>query len=406
MVFGERAGAPRARGLGRCEDGGVPREAEAVYEAMVDRIALVTRHRPGGWSLSIQRGFEANGLTCELIPYGNWFPALHLPGVRGSGGLTQAVKTALRPAMELRLLVELRRIRPDAVVFLKTDDLHRALYRAARRALGVPLIAYHPDDPFNQGTLLQPGPSHRRAITQLREVDVFACWSRPILERATAVGARQVLYLPFAADPELHPKIELTEADRAAFGADVTFVGNWDPSRERWMQPIARFCEDEGIDLAIWGNDYWGVRCADPRVRRAWRGRPLTGLEMAKAALASKINLNLLRVQNRGATNMRTMEIPCSGGFMLHERSEALGELLPPGEACDDFATPEELAAKVRRYLGDPAARERIAAAGHARAMGWTYREWTQEVLLALAGTTEGGGAEGPARSARRFAAT
>lgn len=345
-------------------------------------VALVALDRALSGGNSMRDGFEAAGARCTIVPYPNWFPDLHSHRVRGSGLATRLAGDAVRPLAEARLVATLARLRPDVVVFVKCDDLHGAVYAAIRRLLGVPMVGYHPDDPFNTGRgPLRLGPAHRRARLQLRAVDLVISWSPEVLRRAEALGARHTRYLPFAADPVVHPRVPVSDADRARYGADVTFVGNWDPERERWLSGIAAALEAAGIELAVWGTDYWETRCKDARVRAAWRGRPLLGEEMSKAALASAINLNILRLQNRGATNMRTFEIPCAGGFMLHERSAALAEWLAPGVACDDFADVPELLAKVQRWLPDPEGRARVAEEGHRRALAWTYREWCERIL-------------------------
>ncbi|MCA9517642.1 MAG: hypothetical protein KC635_22030, partial [Myxococcales bacterium] len=302
-------------------------------------VALISRDRAFSGGTSMRDGFVAAGARCTIVPYEDWFPDLHSQRLRGSGVVSRLAGDVVRPLAEARLVATVARLRPDVVFFLKCDDLHAAVYGVLRRLLrGVPLVAYHPDDPFNVGRgPLRPGPAHRRARAQLLAADLVVSWSPEVVRRAEALGARRARYLPFAADPAVHPRVPVTDADRAALGADVTFVGNWDQERERWLTGIAAALEAEGVGLAVWGTEYWETRCKDARVRAAWRGRPLFGEEMSKAALASAINLNVLRLQNRGATNMRTFEIPCAGGFMLHERSPALSEWLPPGVACDDF---------------------------------------------------------------------
>jgi spore maturation protein CgeB len=359
----------------------------------IDHVALVTRYRPGAWSLSIQRGFEAGGRRCTLIPYENWYPVVHRPGVRGTGLLNQLVRAAVRPAAEVRLLHAISQLRPDLLFFLKADDLHRAVYPLARKAGARALAAYHPDDPFNTGRLLPgiTGPSHPRAIAQARLVDANVTWSPGIKTRLEAAGCAHVTYLPFAADAELHPRVELSDEDRATYGADVSFVGNWDSERERWLAEVAPLCEARGLRLAIWGSAYWRTHCRTEAVTRAWRGRELTAAEMAKVAGASRVNLNILRQQNIGGSNMRTFEIPCAGGFMLHQRTPMLAEWLPPAVACDDFGSAAELVEKALFYRNDDDAWSRIREEGFARARRWTYKEWTDGVIdAAMAATASG----------------
>lgn len=357
-----------------------PRAREPVGPApRLRHICIVSSGAEGALGLSVQRGFEALGREVTYLPYLDWLPALRGASFRGSGLISRGLRTVARPAVEVRLVSALARVRPDLVLFVKCDDLHGPTYLAIRRAVGgAPLLAYHPDDPWNQRGLVRRGPAHARADVQLRQVDAVFLWSRPLVQRATSEGARRAFYLPFACDPALHPQVEaLTDDERATLSADVTFIGNWDEEREAWLAPVA----DAGIDLAIWGNAYWKNRCRHEGLIRAWRGRPLYGIEQAKAARASKILINVLRKQNKGACNMRTFEIPCTGAFMLHERSGEAAAFFPPDVACGDFGTPEELVAAIGRWLPDAEGRARIAAEGHRRALAWTYREWAWRLL-------------------------
>lgn len=328
--------------------------------------------------LSVKRGFEALGRRVTYLPYLDWLPSLGGASFRGAGLLTRGLASVTRPAIEVRLVSALARARPDLIVFVKCDDLHATTYTAIRRATGAPLVAFHPDDPWNQASLIRRGPAHARADIQIRQVDAMFLWSRSLVQRAAAEGAQRAFYLPFACDPELHPvAAELSDEDLATFGADVSFIGNWDEEREAWLGPVA----DAGIDLAIWGTEYWRDRCRHAGLKEAWRGRTLYGPDQAKVARASAILINVLRKQNKGACNMRTFEIPCTGGFMLHERSAEAAALFPPGVACGDFGSPDELVAAIRRWLGDEDARVRIAAEGHRRALAWTYRAWAARLL-------------------------
>ncbi len=264
------------------------------------------------------------------------------------------------------------------MLFVKCDDLHAATYSAVRHATGAPLVAYHPDDPWNQATAFRRGPSHVRADQQIRQVDAMFLWSRPLVQRAASEGAQRAFYLPFACDPELHPMVQEVSADeQRTLGSDVCFIGNWDAEREAWLAPVA----EAGFDLAIWGAEYWRDRCKHPGLKKAWRGRPLFGLDQAKATRASAIMVNVLRKQNKGACNMRTFEIPCTGGFMLHERAPEAAAFFPTDVACGDFGSPEELVTALRRWLADPDGRARVAAEGHRRALAWTYREWAMKLL-------------------------
>ncbi len=353
------------------------------------KVALVYPLQPGGLGDSALRGFGHQGVQVTPVAYptmapefnvDSWMPRLHVSRIRGTGFVLKKLMAMVRPIEGMRLVSTLKALAPDIVLFIKCDDIHPRTYRAIRRACGknkVRLAAFHPDDPWNTGQPLSPGPSHARAVTQIGEMDVMFLWSHQLVARALEVGAPRSEYLPFACDPELHPCSPFEEGERERYGADVCFVGNWDEERERGLSTLAQM----NVDLALWGGGYWSTRCSDPGLRDAWRGRGILGDEMAKVIRASKININVLREQNKDACNMRTFEIPCSGGFMLHERSAELAPLFEPGVHCDDFGSSEELQEKVRYYLEHDEERIAIAARGQARALEQTYGHWAQQVI-------------------------
>ncbi|MBM4360076.1 MAG: glycosyltransferase [Deltaproteobacteria bacterium] len=345
------------------------------------RVAIVSSAMEGAMALSVERGFRALGIHVKLVPYMDWLP--QIAGFPGAGAVSRLGAKLSRPGLEMRLLRELWGFRPDLVLFLKSDDLHGPIYSGLRRLLPrVVLVGYHPDDPWNRATLTTRGPAHRRSGEQMKAVDAMFLWSKHLVERARSEGVN-AHYLPFACDPALHPRFEsVSEAEQRQLGAEVCFIGNWDAERERLLGPLA----DAGLGLAIWGAPYWRDRCRHAGLRRAWRGRELLGREQALATAASGVMVNVLRRQNKGACNMRTFEIPCQGGFMLHERSAETAAFFPAEVACGDFASPEELVAEARRWLADPDGRARVAEEGHRRALAWTYREWCEALLAAVEG--------------------
>jgi spore maturation protein CgeB len=78
---------------------------------------------------------------------------------------------------------------------------------------------------------------------------------------------------------------------------------------------------------------------------------------------------------------MRTFEIPCMGGFMLHERSTEAERFFPERIACDFFDSPKSLVTKVQYWLNHGQARIQIAEEAYRRAMTLTYREWASSLV-------------------------
>ncbi|TNF37896.1 MAG: hypothetical protein EP329_01900 [Deltaproteobacteria bacterium] len=345
------------------------------------KVVVVRQHREaGGMPESVVKGMRALGVDVTMVHYAQVLGGLTAIKGPAAGLIYETATEVARPLTDALLVAEIARLRPDLVLVFKTDGLPAATYWVLKLATKAKIAVFHPDDPFNVGRRVwlkrRGGPAHRRSRVAMRQADLYLTWSQDLMRRATAAGARDVRFMPFGCDPELHPRVDAAEVPDE-LKADVVFIGSWDPERERWLKALAAM---EGVDFALWGAS-WDTHCKDPALLRAWRRRPLFGREMSQAVAGGKIHVNILRAQNKHAHNMRTFEIPCAGGFMLHERSAEAAEMLPPGEACDDFGTPEELCDKVRHYLDAPDARTRIAERGYELARTFSYTSWAERVL-------------------------
>jgi len=341
------------------------------------RVAVVGGFERGALSESFLNGFREAGADSELVPYMNWRPAR--PQTLRPMALARYCADAwLGRRVRIRALVRtLSAIRPHLVFFVKCDDLDDPAYRSIREQTGAILGALHPDDPLRQWRVRRLGLRNRHAVTQIKAVDGYFTWSLQLVATLTSIRERPVHYLPFAADLSVYRPWE-PEAAAPEYSAQISFIGNWDPERERWLEAVA------DLDLAIWGDAYWRTRCKSSIVRSAWRGRAAYCDEMAKICGASKITLNVLRDQNKNEVNMRTFELPACGSFFLHERSEALARFFLPGRDCDDFGTPAELREKAQFYLQREDLRTQLAASALDRVGAHTYRERASEVLRAV----------------------
>lgn len=186
-------------------------------------------------------------------------------------------------------------------------------------------------------------------------------------------GIETASFLPHGFDPETHRPTAGDAYDVALYGCDASFIGTWSPKKEKLLGALAAGIPD--LDLKIWGSQW--ERAGAKAGSRASR-RPIFGAEYAKAIGASKINIAILFEGNANAASgdrltSRSFHIPASGGFMLHERSDEIAAHFEEDRECAMFGSAEELADKVGFYLAHDTARQRIAEAGHARALSSGY---------------------------------
>jgi hypothetical protein len=328
---------------------------------------------------SFRRAFSALGHEADLF---DWYGRISAWTARAPNRISRVVLTAAaRRKAALELVALVRRRQPDVLLLLKTDDIPHGAIELLRLAAPQCIIAaFHPDDPFNIDRLR--GPSHPRSLYVMDSVDHYFIWSERLVPRIHARASRDVSYLGFACDPDFTRPLSISREDRQRFGCEVSFVGNWDPKREAWVAAVAHL---SGISLAIWGTSAWNDRARDPRVRACWRGDVALGDDFVKAVSCSRVSLNVLRIQNETAENMRTYEIPACGALMLSEWSEQQARVFRPGKEAAYGNSPQHYAAALEQLLSRPDSElEVMRVSALKRSQLHTYTERAARALAAI----------------------
>jgi hypothetical protein len=190
------------------------------------------------------------------------------------------------------------------------------------------------------------------------------------------LGAARAKALPYAAcEPSYHRVYELSGEERAAYGCDVSFVGTLMPPnlygrRVRALEALREF------DLGI-----WSVHPVPPTLRSFYRGGAL-GEKMLRITCATKIVVNPHGDFMRWGGNMRLFEVSGCGVFQIVDGLPGVPEWFVPGSEIVTYRDPDHLRELVAYYLSNESERERIAAAGHARAYAdHTYARRTEWLL-------------------------
>ena len=334
------------------------------------------------------------GDTCELRRRAlerlghETIPVDYLAHFEGHGAVARKLQWHLRSGPIVRayhaaLVAALSR-RPDVLWVDKGIFVPPSILAAARSAGVRWLVHYSPDN-----YLLRQNAS-RHLWRSLAHYDVVVTTKRSNLRLLETVGARRVLLSGNAYDPELHRPVTLTDAERTALAADVSFIGRWEPDRERLLDAIVAL----PVRLRVRGPGWERVRSR--LLRPACEPGSLYGEEYVKALAAAKINLGLLSVVAGDAITQRSIELPACGTFMLAERTGEHRLHFVDGEEAVLFDDAADLVRKVQHYLGADAERARIAAAGRARCLrsGYSYDDRLREVLAALEAPRTAGRAE------------
>jgi hypothetical protein len=227
------------------------------------------------------------------------------------------------------------------------------------RSLGIATVSYMIDNPF--GPRRDPG--WRLYMKGIPHYDLHIVQRDKNILDYRQRGARDVIKIQTAYEPTIHfpPPEGWSDSDR---DREVSFVGT--PYDDR-AAVLTRLSKEFGVPIS--GNERSWKRVLDPGAfSKLYREGELYRQQYREAIWRSKINLSFITHSNLDEFVHKSFEIAGCGGFLLAERSQGHLDRFREDEEAVFFTGYDELAAKIRSYLRDEAARARIAAAGRARA--------------------------------------
>lgn len=238
------------------------------------------------------------------------------------------------------------------------------------RTMGIPAISYMIDNFF--GPRRDPG--WRLYAKTIPHFDLHCTQRDANVRDYRAAGARDVIKIQTAFEPTVHfpapaPYID-AQRDRG-----VSFIGTAYDQRAETLTRLAR----EGVPVVISGGpQHWRPRLSEAEFATLYREGELYQEHYRAAIWRSRINLSFLTHSNADEFVHKSFEIAACGGFLLAERSPGHQERFMEDEEAVFFHGYDELLAKIRTYLPDEAARNRIALAGQRRAWKSGYDNDTQ----------------------------
>lgn len=266
-----------------------------------------------------------------------------------------------------QLLKATATLKPTLVFIIKGEQIFASTLRSIKTT-GTQVINFYPDNPF----VLWNGNSTVHVLESLPLLDCMPFWSPELFPALHMAGCANTCFFPFAYDSQLlSPTASFTAQQLAPYTSQVCFVGTWEPEREQQLVHLREQLPQ--LDLAIWGN-LWAEKAGNGLLKKNIRGPAIYGTEMIKAFKASKIVLNFIRQQNSGAHNMRTIEVPACGAFLLTERTlQQAQTLFTEDKMIGCFENNDELVAKIKFYLqSDQRMLYEIAKSGFIHAQNYT----------------------------------
>ncbi len=249
----------------------------------------------------------------------------------------------------------------DKQVFLRPATLK------AISAMGIASVNYTIDNPF--GPRRDPGWS--TYMKCIPDYDLHVVQRDKNVVDYKAFGARNVVKIQTAYEPTVHfpPPAGWSDSNR---DRDVSFIGT---SYDNRAEILTWLWREQGFRVIVNGGaQHWRPKLAPDACAAIYSSvGELFDVDYREAIWRSKINLSFLTHSNQDEFAHKSFEIAACGGFLLVERSPGHLARFKEDEEAVFFSTREECAEKIRRYLPDAAARERIAAAGQRRAVASGY---------------------------------
>jgi len=268
--------------------------------------------------------------------------------------------------------------RPHVVWLFKAMDIFPQTLRSLKE-LGAKLICYNADHPFD---FFSRGSGNRNVSSSVPEYDLYITYSRHI----EGLINKRHPELPTMVVPFGHV-LDEARFERAC-GADeanrACFVGNADSHRVEMLKRIAR----SGVPLDVYGHNWDSHRAALGDVALCG---PVTGDDYYRTLRRYRVQLNFFRPHNIHSHNMRTFEVPASGGIMLAPDSVEHREFFEEGKEAFYFSNGEQMVEQAKRVLALPpaeAARIRERARLRSVESGYSYRDRAETILDAMRSLT------------------
>jgi hypothetical protein len=271
------------------------------------------------------------------------------------------------------LLQAIEREKPDLFwadkLLLLTPNTLQAI-----RGMGILSVSYMIDNAF--GPRRDPG--WRMYVKDIPWFDLHVTQRDVSLGHYMERGARNVMKVQTAYEPTIHfpSPVAITDDERTR---EVSFIGTPYDDRAEILTRVA----DAGLPVFVSGNArQWRHALSADAYGRIFRSSELYESKYREAIWHSKINLSFLTKANQDEYTHKSFEIAACGGFLLAERCRGHELKFREDEEAVFFTDAADLIAKIRRWLPDEAGRNRIAAAGCARARRDGYSNDVQVALI------------------------
>ena len=265
------------------------------------------------------------------------------------------------------------RFKPD--IFLEAGG-HRILPQTIEKIkkMGIKTVLWTIDAPLNFKPVIKAAPHYDFVFTGGSEA----------FEILKDYNLKNLYWLPFACDPEIHKQVNLTDMEKAIYGADISFVGTINPHLYHYRVKALEAVSDFNPSILGPGGEFLPD---DSPLKPFIRGRETPVQVWTKIYAASKIVLCIHYRDPQGKipcyqASPRVYEALACGAFLVVDAQDDVLRLFKDREEVVVFRDMEELREILKYYLENPEERKKIAHRGREKVLReHTYLHRVQTML-------------------------
>lgn len=260
-------------------------------------------------------------------------------------------------ALNRRLLLKAEKEKPD--IFFACGGVRILPFAlSALKVMGIKTVLWTIDPPREHAELpFKTAPYY----------DHIFCGGSEAVELFRNAGIKNAVWLPFACDPEVHKRRELSELEKRGLGCDICFVGSVHERLYPWRMTILESISN--MDLKVWGPGAENISAGSPLKKKIMGGQTPPEL-WTKIYSVAKISLCMHYSSNDGnkypcyQASPRVYEAMACGVFLMCDAQKDVLSLFEDGKHLVIFKDAADLRDKIKYYLANPAKRAIIAKAG------------------------------------------
>ncbi|MBU1863213.1 MAG: glycosyltransferase [Candidatus Omnitrophica bacterium] len=270
-----------------------------------------------------------------------------------------------------KLLTHTRRHKPDLCLFTGGQRIFPGTVKKIK-SQGIATVLWTTD----VITSVQP------IVSIARCCDYVVCAGTEAIEQLHNNGVKNVTWLPFACDTDIHKPVCFDTERKKNYTIDIVFVGSYYPNRADILEELTCF------NLAIWGPG-WKEATAHSPLQRFIKGGALNPCDWTRIYDSAKIILTIHYQDGKNPcyqASPKVYEALACRGFLISDCQRDVMTLFTSGEHLVCFHDKKELKELIHHYLAHADEREKIAQKGYAEVLNKHTYEHRINKMLSIIG--------------------